>query len=373
MVTFYILLLIPIVWGIFAKFGLHKTISWFEMFSMIAVTSVLITVVYWSGTYSQMYDQQVLNGHVTAKESTHVHCRHSYDCNCRNVVSCSGSGNSRSCSSMRVCDTCYEHSYDIDWDVHTTIGNWTIDTIDRQGLKEPPRWTIVKLSDPVSKTDSYVNYVKAVPESLFNVVPVIKDRYKGMLPNYPIGIYDYYKVDRFITNGVTVSDAALWNSDIAYMLGQIGASKQVNVIVIITSQKDSAYSKALQAAWIGGKKNDAVIVIGAPNYPKIEWVDVFAWSKNNIFNVQLRDDIFGAGEVKREVIVPLINKNMIKNYVRRPMAEFAYLKDQIEPPSWVIYLTIILSLCSMFGLTILFHRVDLIEVLSGRSSKRKYY
>lgn len=355
MITFYLLLLIPIFFGLFVKLVLHKTISWLEMFSMIVITSILMAVVYWTGMYSETRDTLVINGQVTSKEMKQVNCRHSYDCHC--YTTCSGSGKNRSCT--RHCSTCYDHSFDQDWLVHTTIGSWDISTVDRQGLKEPARWTRVKLHEPVSKTESYVNYVKAVPESLFNFNDDLLENNKEGKPIYPLQIYDLYKIDRFIGQGVAVIDDAQWKDDIAYMLGDIGVAKQVNVVVVATKQTSANYAKALQTSWIGGKKNDVVVVIGTPEYPKIAWVSVFSWSKNEMLNVQLRDDIREIGVMDRFKIVPAIRSNVVKSFVRKPMAEFEYLKDQIEPPAWVIVLTIILSLLSLGGMTYWFNRFDL--------------
>lgn len=366
MVTFLSLLLIPIIWVFVVKVVLRKTISGVEVIVMITVTAMLIAVVYWAGAYSQTTDYQVLNGRVVEKEMNRVHCRHSYSCNCR--TSCSGSGKSRSCST--VCDTCYEHSFDQDWDVNTTIGSWTIDTIDRQGLREPPRWTSVKLNDPVSKLDRYTNYVKAVPDSLFHFNPALIAKYKEGIPPYPLQIYDYYNINRFISMGVPVPDVAQWNRDISTMLGYIGAAKEVNAVVVVTKQSDYAYANALQAGWINGKKNDVILIIGAPEYPKIEWVRVLSWSKTDLVNVQLRDAVLEIGTVDREKIVPAMQSYITNAYQRRPMSDFEYLKDQIEPPEWVIWLSIVLSIASLIGMSIYFHKNDLVDVLNGRP---RYY
>lgn len=326
-------------------------------------------IVYWSGVYSQTSDTLVVNGQVTSKEMNRVSCRHDYQCNCR--TRCSGSGKNRSCST--VCDTCYEHSFDNDWDVHTTIGGYTISTIDRQGLKEPPRWTQVKKTDPVSRTEWYVNYVKAVPESLFNFNMKLLQDFKEGRPAYPLTIYDYYNIDRFITSGVAVIDASQWNKDLSLILGELGPSKQVNAVVVVTKQSNAMFAKAMQASWIGGKKNDVVVVIGAPEYPNVAWVEVFGWSKNALFNVQLRDDILAIGTVDRLKIVPAIRTNIVKSYVRKPMAEYEYLKDQIEPPMWVTILAIVLSIMSLGGMTYYFHGIDLNGELFPNSSRRRLY
>lgn len=371
MITFYILLVIPIIFALLIKFVFHATLSFLEMFSMLIVTSIIVAIVYWAGIYGETADAQILNGRVTSKAMERVSCRHDYDCNCR--TECSGSGESRSCST--VCDTCYEHSYDQDWDVLTTIGTWTIDPIDRQGLKEPPRWTQVKMNEPVSKRVPYVNYVKAVPESLFNFNLAQIEKFKNDIPAYPLNVYDYYKLDRVIVLGgqkpLTIKEYGEWKNDFSNMLGQIGPSKQVNGVLVFTSQSSSMYAKALQASWLNGKKNDVIIVMGVPEYPKVSWVSVFGWSKNDLFNVKLRDALLEIGEVDRIKMLPVIRENIEKYFVRRPMAEYEYLKDQIEPPLWVSALAIVLALIAMGGLTYQFNRIDLWDEMTKGSSFRR--
>lgn len=358
MITFYLLVLIPIIFACVAKFMLRKTISWLEMFSMIFVSSLLMGGVYFAGLYCETSDVEAINGLVTDKSIVRVHCTHSYSCNCSQTCS---SGKTRSCSTH--CDTCYDHSFDQNWYVHSTIGTFTINTIDRQGLREPQRWTTVKQHDPVSRAQTYVNYVKAVPESLFNFNIALIHNYTNSIPLYPLDVYDYYRVNRFIADGVQVSDAPVWNDSISRMVGALGPTKEVNAIVVVTKQSDSLYARAIQASWLGGKKNDVVVIIGAPNYPNIAWVDVFSWSTNSLFDVKLRDDILSIGSVQRESVIAAMTNNITAAYHRKSMKEFEYLKDQIEPPTWVIITAIILSVLSLAVLGYYFNKIDLYKEL----------
>ena len=366
MITFYILLLIPFIFALIIKFVLHKSISFVEMFSMVTVTTLIISATYQAGVYGETHDTLIINGLVTSKAKERVSCRHSYQCHCH--TRCSGFGETRSCS--QICDTCYEHSFDNDWNAYTTIGTWTISTIDRQGLNGPLRWKDIKSGDPVSKTESYVNYVKAVPESLFNFNMKLVEDFKGGIPAYPIDIYDYYKINRIVLDGVNVPDVSQLNTDLSKVLGALGPTKQVNAVIVITKHKSAMYAKVLQASWIGAKKNDVIIVIGADEYPKIAWVSVFGWAKHDIFNVQLRDELKEIGVVDRTKIISAIYTNIQKNYVRKPMAEYEYLKDQIEPPMWVSILAIVLSLVSLGFMAFQFHKFDLWDKLF---SKTRHY
>ena len=104
-----------------------------QMTLQIVVAGISVAVIYNRNTW----DRETFNGTVVSKEKDRVSCEHSYDCFC--YESCSGSGENQTCH--QVCQTCYEHSYDYSWRVHSDIGSLTISRIDRQGVNEPPRWT----------------------------------------------------------------------------------------------------------------------------------------------------------------------------------------------------------------------------------------
>lgn len=138
-----------------------KTITWLETAAIIGLLSVIVCLGYVLTFWSATDDTLILNGQVIGKERNQVNCEHAYRCNCRQ--SCSD----KTCS--QVCNTCFEHRNDWDWDVQSTVGVFTINRIDKRGSQEPPRWTEVKLGEPAANTYSYTNYLKAAPNSLFNM------------------------------------------------------------------------------------------------------------------------------------------------------------------------------------------------------------
>lgn len=313
------------------RFKFREEFTWGEFGIGAAILLLVLGGGYLIATHAQTADTQILSGKVTDKKKDRVGCRHSYSCNC--TTYCSG-GKNPSCST--VCQTCYEHSYDIDWDVFTTVGEITIDTIDRQGLREPPRWTSVKTGEPASVMDSYDNWLKAVPDSVFRRTTEEK------LPEYPLKVYDYYHIDRVVNDGLNVPKEELksLNEKISLSLVDIAKEKQVNLVIVLTN-RTSMFAQELRAGWLNGKKNDMVVVIGAKEYPKIEWVDVFGWSSNDLAHISARDSIREYGVIDNSV-VDLAVASIGKYWSRRPMQEYEYLKDEIEiSDGWLVALAII--------------------------------
>lgn len=347
--TTLLLLYAPAV--LFPIIGLYlwrRRINLVELCVYVLVTCLIVTVGWHAGTYGNAIDTQVLNGEVTKKYKEKTNCTHSYSCNC--TTSCTGSGTTRSCTT--TCQTCYEHSHDFDWILQTTVGNIDIDRIDRQGVSEPPRFTAAKPGDPVASTRTYINYIKAASDSLFNSRSnsLAMEKFGNYIPRYPLEVYDYHYIDRVLFDRINVLDAKLWNSTLAKALITLGPSKQANVVILITREADTAYAQAVHSAWLGGKKNDVIVVIGSPDYPNISWVQVLSWSDKEILKVSLRDSLMDLKTLSADTVIPMIYRHIDQQFVRKPMEDFKYLTEQFEAPDWLI--GIIIFLAAAIGLVL---------------------
>lgn len=301
-------------------------------------------------------DVEVWNGAVTGKEQVYVPCSHSYQCNCV-AVSCG-----KDCSTT-VCSTCYDHPNDWDWDVYTSNGETIeIERLDRQGFKKPPRWTAVKVGEPTTTSHTYVNYVKASPDSLFRHQG-LAEKHAKTLPEYPGKVYDYYRLDHYVHDGSGSQDAE-WNRQLARINAELGKKKQANVIVVKTYGRSPEWFYALEEKWVGGKKNDIVIVIDEAGFrepangAKPQWVEVMAWTSNEMLKVKLRDDIMALDYAGVEQAIPVIEHDVDQYYVRKPMKDFEYLKASMVPSTTQWTVTLIVSLVAAVGLTWFFQVND---------------
>jgi hypothetical protein len=325
--------------------------------------ALILCAVFYGSKGVATADTEIWNGMITAKARDHGSYQKPYDCNCRTVTS--GSGKNQ--TTTRVCDTCYEDHYTVNWNCKSTIGSFTIDSADSTSRSvyntpNPQRWTSILIGDPAARQHSYTNYVQAVPESLFKPSSEsLKAKFAGITPKYPDTVYDIYRNDHFLTPGYSTPDAAAWNSDLANMLRELGPKKQVNAIVDVAKTADPNYEYALRDAWEGANKNDVVVVIGSAEWPKIDFVRVISWTKNELFKVQLRDSIQELGTVQRAPILSALQEQIGKNFERRHMAEFKYLETEIDPPTWLMITTVIVLLLAGVGTWI---------VLSGQFSRR---
>lgn len=346
-----LLLLFPILWPLVTKLLWKHNITWGEMSANIGIVAVAVVALFYIGRYAQMSDIEVLNGEVVSKSREVVSCEHSYECNCYD--SCSGSGKTRSCT--RVCQTCYDHSNDFDWRVKTNVGQLNIARVDRQGVNMPPRFAQTEIGEPASIENNYVNYIKATPESLFHDLSRIDKGLLKEVPPYP-KVYDYYRFDHLVNLGVDMdaSTQELWNAELGEAAKTLGPTKEANIIVMMADSSNPKFADAVMRKWIGGKKNDIIMVLGTPSYPQVEWAKVFSWSKNDMVNVVLRDAFVEMKQLEPASAVEMIRKNVLTHYERRPMAEFEYLKDEIDPPTWAIWICIIVSILGSLLLSLYF-------------------
>jgi len=322
-----------------------KRFNWLETGIMFGVSllfgGILVAIVSWAA----MSDIDILNGKVTGKEMERVSCSHSYECNCYTTTDSKG-------NSTRHCSTCYEHPYDQDWNVDTTVGEITIDRVDRQGLIEPRRWSSVMIGEPASRSERVTNYVLASPNSLFHNNEFSDDAAKWgkWLPAYH-DTYDYYRYDHVYNMGVPLKEVNAYNDGMAKMLRDLGASKQVNINVVFAPTDDREYKNALERHWLGGKKNDVIVVIGAKNYPKIDFADAFTFARsshNEMLALKLQEDIEAVGDLtKVDDVLNVINTDVAKNFNREHMSKYEYLKEDYVPSGWTLFW------CGLFYLIVL--------------------
>lgn len=299
---------------------------------------------------SKMTFKEVWNGQTVSKSRDEVHCEHSYRCRC--YTTCSGSGSNRTCSEH--CSTCYYHSYDVDWNVKSTIGALRINRVDWQGLQEPRRWTSIVPGEPVAVSHWYTDYLRSSETSVLTYHK-IADPEADKLPIYPMLVYDYYRLDRLVKVGVDLPDTKEWNTGISLLLRDLGPAKQVNVVLVITNQP-AGFENRLLSKWNGANKNDAVVFIGVDDKKAIVWTKVFSLAKFDIFNVQLARNLKELRVLDRPKVLATIHANISKTYERRRMREFSYLKDDIPFPTFILVLAVLLSTLVSCGLVIFIER-----------------
>lgn len=326
----------------------HKitTKEWLLQGGGVLLSTMICFLVIMASALEATSDTSIFNGFVTGKESVHVSCSHQYVCGetCSTVTSTDSKGKR---SSRRVCQPkyCDEHSYDVDWDVYSTLGTFTIDRVDRRGLREPDRWSSIELAEPVA-VSKYVENFLLLDRNRFNTNESIHNKYVGKLPSYPKP-YDYYRYNRVISEDSTDYDGInIWLND---QLRKDGAGKQLNVILVVTHNADD-YFYALMEYWSGTKKNDVVLFYGIDDEENIKWARAMSFAdgqNNQIMLKQLQTMTY-----ERKFTDDLVKEQyrlIVQDFKRVPNKTFEYLKNGWVPPTWVIVMMVLLNLGAAIG------------------------
>lgn len=385
--VFWGIVLIPVVISLFCKFALRWEISWLEWGAQVVIGLACLSLIWAGGRYSATADTEIVNGAVTAKDvwrfscpiNTGNPCRNGYSCNCVQVPYECGSSDSKGNYQSRTCyrtecDTCYKYDWEQNWYVHNNMpvsNKLEIDRVDEQGAREPPRYSRVNIGDPTSAQHSYQNWVKASVGTLYSEDKGKDDIYAQIIGTYPTKVYDYYMVDRVLTPNFKLRNEAAWNRELAKAVSTLGPQKQMNLVVVIAENVPRDYAYGLRRSWEGFKKNDAVIIIGTRG-GAIQWAEVMSWSKNELFNVELRNKISvdmrgqDINAVDPALFFSMVHDVGMRNFERRPMAEFEYLKGSIPPPLWLMIACAIAAVLLGLGTSYIFNRVDLDDALLSR-------
>lgn len=319
-------LIIPLI----LKFVFPQRICWFEYLGHSLANLMISLFVYFLVMNASTMDWEIISGEVTSKSRETVSCSHSYSCNCREVVKKDSNGKRYK---TEECDTCYRHKHDYDWMVYSNVGSSEISRIDSQGIKEPPRFSEVQVGDPYSDTRMFTNYFLATKDTLYRNEGSLLELYKPILPKYP-SIEDYYKVNRVFTNGVSLDTVTL-NRLLNIKMKEWGTQKQANVLVAFVGEKfNQDYYHALKAYWIGGKKNDVVVVTQLDNTGKVTWSRVFARSESQVFDKSIEYDVGNMGQFDAQKFTDIIDKNIKERFKREKWDNYKYLLASYSP-SWV--------------------------------------
>lgn len=349
------LIAVPLVIAAGAAVFFKATITLKEVFLQFVGVSLLMVAGFFIARHYGMSDTEHWNGRITMKDHGTQSCCHCHD-------ECDAKDKKGSCThSHEVC----AHSHDYWWSLLTTVGTISVERC--QGWPFTPAvWTKARVGEPATIENSYTNYLKANSESLF--VHDVQSPYTRLVPQYP-RVYGLYKVNPVISDGPRFP--ATWQGAFREINADFGASRQVDVTVLVTGARDPAYADAVEAKWLYGPKNSMTLVIGVED-EAILWARVVSISKIEELKSFLRDEL--AGKSLSADIPAVVRDAVATKFHRTPMAEFEYLASSARPPTgWVIFLYVFGVLLSG-GASLYLHRVDVFGD-EGRENpfRRSYY
>ena len=133
------------------------------------------------------------------------------------------------------------------------------------------------------------------------------------LPAYP-ATGNPWQTGRNMNSGIPAPE---WDA----LNAVLGPTKKVNLIIVRLASADE--SRDLEAAWVGGKKNDLVLTYGEG------WARVFGWTDSSLVKRNL-EGLLVDHKVDRSIL-PLIRDEVTRNYTKTDWHKFDYLDLQPRP------------------------------------------
>jgi hypothetical protein len=320
----------------------------------VAIFSMIFFFIYLT---TQASDFEIWNGQVVNKERNEVSCSHSYDCPPCKKVCTKRSDGSKSCH--KECSTCYKHDYDVDWDVFTTVGTFTISrgAGNEQGLRPPRDWKNAQIGDPAASEHGYENFLLIGDDSLTFKSESLEERYAAIIHGYP-EVYSYYSYNRVLNT--TKAGTSWLNDKVSKWLSTKGNQKQLNIIYILTEESPD-YFVATMSKWAGGKKNDLIIMVGMDQSGKeILWFNANTYAKG-MNNRELITELkfMSVGKPFTPQLVDAHLAMIDEKFVRLPAETFAKKKSEVQIPLWFSLIMATLNLLASYGVSRYMREVNL--------------
>ena len=339
MVSLLGLTLTPLVIGGIFVAIYRKTITIKELLVMELVVLLVLGVGFFAARWDDLQDVQHVSGRISEKTVEPQDC-----CHCRSDCSrCSSSQRDRGeCSCVMRCN----HDRDFQFVL-------TLDTGDKLVVEEcrgssshgPQVFDDAYVGQPASVARTYTNYLKADRMSLHHTGSGDAD--VEDVPDFP-ELYDVYKVDKVVGVGLAVPRG--WQEAISEVNADLGAEKEVDVTVVLTSRDNREFTRAVDTAWAHGPKNAVIVVLGAPDGKTVSWAGLVTISNVETLRVRIREGVVGLKIDEPKVVAKVIRDAVQADFQRTPMAEFKYLSWSTAPSTgWLVglYGAAILLTCAL--------------------------
>lgn len=343
----WLALLIPVVTTLILLFFFHHRTKWWEFAIPFAASLLLVGICKLIAGQIGLKDMEVWNHWVVDVRyyepwDEYIHRTCSY-------TTCSGSGKDQTCTTHYY-DCSYvayhpeywavvdsgENTFEISQEKYRSLVkkfevqpffvelNRNYHSYDGNMYKAPWSGTVATL-EPDNISYSYANRVQAA-RSVFNYETVTEEQAKVL------GLFEYPKVSTFDYPSVLGNcgdNTKEANAKLRYWNAVLGHAKELRMWMLCTASKDPNFGRQQEAYWVGGNKNEVVVILGDG------WTHVFSWTDSKTPLVEIRN--YAAENRDPLLVADFMADKLASGFVRKHFEDFDYLT--IEPPTWYIVLT----------------------------------
>jgi len=363
-IGFWIVLVMATAFGFYRKLSNPDEFAWYELPIQLAVSTlgIILLSCFFFSTSTHLTDTEIMNGYVTGAEY--------HEAWTERVVHTSTDKKGRTKTWVTY------DKHEPYWTELTTVGDLSIDrslyqTFVRYFSNERKKnlyhsgqssigdgnmyyvsYDAKQEIIPASRPQWFVNYLRA-SDSIKKIHGSV-GLYKDLLRPYPSvysGTYGEIEIDRVIEAGVTLPQQ--WKNDVDKTLDlaltHLGQQKEVNILVYAVNTADEGFVHALEESWVKCKQNDVIVILGVPEFPKISFAYITAWTKIEEFRINLRNKIIDSGDLNDGVaFANIITQEISKSpeqggFKRMPMSDLEYLIADIRLPWWCQFLIVLVG------------------------------
>jgi len=349
---FWFNFLVPVVIALFLALT-HREYIWKEFGIQVVATLAYVAVIYsllFSVT-TDIWDTNYFNGKVAS--STYYE-EWDEEVTYTETYSCGTSKNPRTCTRIKTRIDHHPAYYQIKTNLGETIPISRGDYL-KAKREFGTKFVNISRSNQVSfgDGDKYVSRPNktiptAVGHTYENLVAVAKDNVihtkvpkeeiqqllkVGVLREYPRlyeGKYGETKLNRIIDTTGRIKNPNEQLDILNHIATKVGITKQANpILYVVDSEKyDRSFKDALSQFWKMGKKNDITLVVGVDKKGIIQWSDVICFTNNTDFIIDMQNT-FKDVPINNSAVLMNMQYHINKSYIRKPMKEFEYLKENI--------------------------------------------
>jgi hypothetical protein len=196
---------------------------------------------------------------------------------------------------------------------------------------------------PVTTQHRYVNKIQAADQSIFHFQPLDKD------DKAEYGLFDTPDIHDYVTlqylQGDTSPEAGKAASKLEIWNAKLGREKQVSMHILVFHNQPLDAALKQEAYWMGGNKNEFIVCVGLDDKNKVQWSHIISWTDQERLKIDVRDFARNMGQWSPLKLIDFMVPAVRKDFVRKPFAEFDYLK--VETPTWGKVLALVLSILAI--------------------------
>lgn len=352
----WLLLLIPIIIGVFFYFVYSKRITVIEGLSPLLLGVLLIFFSKSCSVSRQTSDIEYLNGHLVSA-TYYEDWTEPKTCY---YTTCSGSGKTRVCVTHSYSCPQYHEEY---WEVEDDRGyTWRI--TEKQYDHYVKLWNnekFIELNRNYTSGDDgdaytthfdynykhisltttshrYENKVQA-SHSLFKIPEVTEEEADSL------GLFDYPEIISFKQKRLLGIKDPKAERKLQIMNAMLGKKKQVNSYLLVFKGKPSKYGDLQERYWMGGNKNEFNVILGLNSKNELDWFKIMTFSESQVLKIEIRNYLakYKGDKIDLIKLVGFMHREIKSNYVRKNFHDFDYLEVDMTDNEF-IWLFIIITI-----------------------------